>query len=38
MHFALSRALKRAGRLADSERAYATYTKLKSEAEQAESR
>jgi cytochrome c-type biogenesis protein CcmH/NrfG len=38
MHFALSRALKRTGRLADSERAYAAYTKLKSEAEQAESR
>jgi tetratricopeptide (TPR) repeat protein len=38
MHFALSRALKRAGRLADSEGEYATFTKLKSEEEQAESR
>jgi tetratricopeptide (TPR) repeat protein len=38
MHFAFSRALKRAGRPADSKREYATYTKLKSEAEQAESR
>jgi tetratricopeptide (TPR) repeat protein len=38
MHFALSRALKRTGRIADSEREYAAYTKLKSEAEQAESR
>jgi hypothetical protein len=38
MHFALSRALKRAGRSADAERAYAAYTKLKSEEEQAESR
>lgn len=38
MHFALSRALKRAGRSADGEREYAAYTKLKSAEEQAESR
>jgi Flp pilus assembly protein TadD len=38
MHFALSRALKRAGRSADGDREYAAYTKLKSEEEQAESR
>jgi cytochrome c-type biogenesis protein CcmH/NrfG len=38
MHFAFSRALKRAGRPADSEREYAAYTKLKSAHEQAESR
>ena len=31
-------ALKRSARPADSEREYATYTKLKSEAEQAETR
>ena len=38
LRFALSRALKRAGRSADGERKYAAYTKLKSEEEQAESR
>jgi len=38
LRFALSRALKRAGRSADGEREYAAYTKLKSEEEQAESR
>jgi hypothetical protein len=35
MHFALSRALKRTGRIADGEREYAAYAKLKSEEEQA---
>jgi tetratricopeptide (TPR) repeat protein len=38
MHFALSRALKRAGRSADSDREYEAYTKVKSDEEQAESR
>ena len=38
MHFALSRALKRAGRSADGDHEYEAYTKLKSEEEQAESR
>lgn len=38
MHFALSRALKRTGRLAESDGEYAIFTKLKFEEEQAESR
>jgi cytochrome c-type biogenesis protein CcmH/NrfG len=38
MHFALSRALKRTGRITDGEREYAAYAKLKSEEEQGELR
>ncbi len=38
MHFALSRALKRTGQRAESEREFAAYAKLKSEEEQAELR
>jgi hypothetical protein len=38
MHFALSRALKRAGRAADGERELNAYTQGKREEEQAEQR